>query len=119
MAHSTTLKGWKLAADQSKLSGYFNNIENFWMTTWGLGVLVTLYCAGGINISGTTIFNSGLSSAGTTTLQTVVVSSSIAIAAGGTCTLPQNTNATQFPSSDPSVAGQLYSDSGTIKRSAG
>jgi hypothetical protein len=77
------------------------------------------YYAAGINVSGVGIFNSGLSSAGETNLQTVIVGSSLAIAAGGTLSIPQKTSATQLPSADPGVAGELWVDTVTIKRSTG
>jgi len=99
-------------------------------------ILGALYLGAGVNVTGAGIFNSGISVAGTTTvqalvagggasvagtcnLQTVIVGSSLAIAAGGTLTLPQTVSATQLPAADPSVAGELYVDSGTVKRSSG
>jgi len=74
---------------------------------------------GAINVGGAATLGGGASVAGTTTLQTVIVASSIAIAAGGTCTLPQTTDATQLPAADPSVAGELWCDAGVVTRSAG
>ena len=99
-------------------------------------ITAALYLGVGVNVTGAGIFNSGISVAGTTTvqalvagggasvagtcnLQTVIVGSSLAIAAGGTLTLPQTTDATQLPSADPSVAGELWCNSNVVTRSAG
>lgn len=72
-----------------------------------------------INVGAAATLGGGASIAGTTDLQTVIVGSSLAIAAGGLLTIPQKTSATQLPSADPAVAGELWVDAGTVKRSAG
>ena len=79
----------------------------------GIGV------AGGINITGMCLCNGGISVAGTTDLQIVTVHSSLAVAAGGTLGFPQKTSATQLPSADPGVAGELWCNSNVVTRSTG
>lgn len=74
---------------------------------------------GPINVGGMATLGGGASVAGTTTLQTVIVASSLAVAAGGILTLPQTTIATQLPAADPSVAGELWCNAGVVTRSAG
>ena len=74
---------------------------------------------GAVNIGGMATLGGGATIAGTTDLQTVVVHSSLAVAAGGTLTLPQTTIATQLPAADPTVAGELWCNAGVVTRSAG
>jgi len=80
-------------------------------------VLGVLYLGAGINITGSAILNSGLSVAGQVDLQTVYIHSQMFMA--GILHTPPRVDAVTLPLSDPSGAGELYVDSGTVKRSAG
>lgn len=73
----------------------------------------------GINVAGAAILGGGASVAGTTDLQTVIVHSSLAVAAGGYLNLPDLTSATLLPAADPAVAGALWVNAGVVTRSAG
>jgi hypothetical protein len=89
----------------------------------GAGITVTgaavfnsgINVAGGINITGMAICNGGISVAGTTDLQIVTVHSSLAIAAGGTLTLPQVVDASQLPVGAGAV-NTLWVNAGVVTR---
>lgn len=80
-------------------------------------VLGVLYLGAGVNVTGSTILNSGLSVAGQVDLQTVYIHSQLYMA--GILHFCPRVDATTLPSADPSVAGELYVDGGAVKRSAG
>jgi len=122
----------------SSADGTLNIVSDSVVNIAGIVIIPSgaLYVGVGMTVTGAAVFNSGISVAGTTTvqalvaggggsiagttnLQTVIVGSSLAIAAGGTLTLPQKTSATQLPSADPSVAGELWCNSNVVTRSAG
>ena len=74
---------------------------------------------GAINVGGMATLGGGLTVAGTTDLQTVLVHSSLQVAVGGILTFPQTTIATDLPAADPSVAGELWCNAGVVTRSEG
>lgn len=74
---------------------------------------------GAINVGGMATLGGGLTAAGTTDLQTVLVHSSLQVAVGGILTFPQTTIATDLPAADPTVAGELWCNAGVVTRSAG
>ena len=74
---------------------------------------------GSVNVGGALLASGGATVAGTTTLQTVIVASSLGVAASGILTIPQHTVATQLPAADPLVAGELWCNAGVVTRSAG
>lgn len=72
-----------------------------------------------INVGGAALLGGGASVAGTTDLQTVLVHSSLGVAAGGLLTFSDGVDATLLPAADPTVAGRLWCNAGVVTRSAG